>query len=67
MSDMLLASRRDLLIAPLLVTIPGALWDECANASPIDPNMTFKTGGPDRPADAVRSSAQNRRAGATLG
>ncbi|MGD0023021.1 MAG: cupin domain-containing protein [Xanthobacteraceae bacterium] len=41
MFDMLLANRRDLLIAPLLAAIPAALCDKCANASPIDPNMTF--------------------------
>ena len=48
MLDMLLASRRDLLIAPLLATIPAALGDECANASPIDPSMTFT-----KPADQI--------------
>jgi hypothetical protein len=40
MSDIHLGSRRDLLIAPLLVAIP-AFCDDGANASPIDPNMTF--------------------------
>jgi hypothetical protein len=36
-----LANRRDLLIAPLLAAFPAALWNDRAEASPIDPNMTF--------------------------
>ena len=35
------ANRRELLIAPLLATMPTALLGDCANASPIDPAMTF--------------------------
>ena len=41
MFDMLSANRRDLLIGPLLAAIPGALLGDRANASPVDPNMTF--------------------------
>ena len=39
--NMLSANRRDLLIAPLLAAIPGVLLGDRADASPIDPNMTF--------------------------
>ena len=35
------ANRRDLLIAPLLAAIPAALLGDRADASPIDPGMTF--------------------------
>ena len=55
MFDMLLANRRDLLVAPLLAAIPAALWDDRANASPIDPNMTF-TEVPDQIAWQVPSN-----------
>jgi hypothetical protein len=41
MFDMLSANRRDLLIAPLLAAIPGALLGDRANASPVDRNMTL--------------------------
>ncbi|HLN10257.1 MAG TPA: cupin domain-containing protein [Xanthobacteraceae bacterium] len=47
MLDMSSANRRDLLIAPLLAAIPAALLGERAEASPIDPNMTF-TRSPDQ-------------------
>ena len=35
------ANRRELLIAPLLATMPTALLRDCADASPIEPAMTF--------------------------
>ena len=64
MFDMLSANRRDLLIAPLLGAIPAALWDYRANASPIDPNMTFTElpdqivwhAGPNRPPKSVEQA-----------
>jgi len=41
MIDNLSANRRDLLIAPLLAAMPAALLGGCADASPVDPAMTF--------------------------
>jgi hypothetical protein len=40
MFKMLSANRRDLLIAPLLAAIPGALLGDRADASPIDPGFS---------------------------
>ena len=56
MFNMLSANRRDLLIAPLLAAVPGALLGDRANASPVDPNMTF-TKLPDQ---IVWEAARNR-------
>jgi hypothetical protein len=56
MFDMLSANRRDLLIGPLLAAIPGALLGDRANASPVDPNMTF-TRLPDQ---IIWQAARNR-------
>ena len=41
MIDNLSANRRDLLIAPLLAAMPAALLGGRADASPVDPAMTF--------------------------
>ena len=41
MIDDLSANRRDLLIAPLLAAMPAALLGGRADASPVDPAMTF--------------------------
>ena len=41
MMDNLSANRRDLLIAPLLAAMPAALLGGRADASPVDPAMTF--------------------------
>jgi hypothetical protein len=65
MFDVLSANRRDLLIAPLLVAIPAALWNDPAGASPIDPSMTFTRlpdqiawqAGPNRPPKTVEQAA----------
>jgi hypothetical protein len=56
MFNMLSANRRDLLIAPLLATLPGALLGDRADASPIDPNMTL-TKLPDQ---IIWEAARNR-------
>jgi hypothetical protein len=56
MFNMLSANRRDLLIAPLLATLPGALLRDGADASPIDPNMTL-TKLPDQ---IIWEAARNR-------
>src|ERR1700732_4770677 len=56
MFKMLSANRRDLLIAPLLATPPGALLGDRADASPIDPNMTL-TKLPDQ---IIWEAARNR-------
>jgi hypothetical protein len=55
MLDLSSANRRDLLLAPLLATIPAALLGDRAEASPIDPAMTYT-----RLPDQIVWEARNR-------